>query len=102
MAHVRRQPRDRWSSPALVERKCSTAGLDGEEAGVVGNDTERRRQLDSSAWHQRRLQRWPESLGTWRRTLAELGRFRGREEERRVGIGSGEGVLLLGVDGGFL
>jgi hypothetical protein len=33
--------------------------------------------------------------------LTEIGRLRGREEERRVGIGSGEGVLLLGVDGGF-
>jgi hypothetical protein len=78
------------------------AGLDGEEAGVIGDDAEWWRQLDSSAWHRRRVQRWPDSFGMWRRTLAELRHFRGREEERRVGISSGEGVLLLGVDGGFL
>jgi hypothetical protein len=70
------------------------AGLDGEEAGVVGDDAERRRQLDSSAWHRRHLQRWPDSFGTWRRPLTELGRFQGEEEEREAGVLCSGGVVL--------
>jgi hypothetical protein len=64
------------------------AGLDGEEAGVVGDDAERRRQLDSFAWHRRRLQRWPDSFGTRWRPLIELGCFRGKKKRARLGSGA--------------
>jgi hypothetical protein len=84
----------RRSSPALAKKNGSTAGLGGEEAELDGDEAEWRRRLDSSAWHRRRLQRWPDSFGTRRRPLAELGRFRGEEEERRVGIGSCGGVVF--------
>jgi hypothetical protein len=80
----------------------STAQLDAGEEELVGGDADRRRLVGSSTSHQQQLQWRPESPGKRRRTLAEFGRFCGREKERRVGIGSGEGVLLLGVDGGFL
>jgi hypothetical protein len=36
----------------------------------------------------------------WQRSLAEIGHFRGREEERGVGIGCGDGVHLLGASTG--
>jgi hypothetical protein len=73
------------------------AGLDGEEVGVVGDEAERRRQLDSSTWHRRHLQWGTISFESRRSKLPEFRRFQGGEEERRAGIGSGEGVLLLGV-----
>jgi hypothetical protein len=78
------------------------AGLGGKEAGVIGDDAGWRRRLDSSSLYRRRLQWWPDSSESWRSGLAEFGRFREGEEERKAGIGSGDGVLLLGVDGGFL
>jgi hypothetical protein len=78
------------------------AGLDGEEAGVVGDDAEWRRQLDSSAWHRRRLQRGPISFESRRSKLPEFARFRGGEEEREARNGGGGGVVLWGIDGGFL
>jgi hypothetical protein len=77
-------------------------GLDREEAGVVGDDAEWRRQLDSSAWHRRRLQQWPDSFGTRRRELPEFGRFRGGEEESEAGEWCCGGVLFYGVKGALL
>jgi hypothetical protein len=70
----------------------STAQLDAGEEELDGGDADRRRLLRSSTLHQQKLQRRPESSRTRQRTLAELGRFRGREEERKVGIGSCGGV----------
>jgi hypothetical protein len=80
----------------------STAGLGGEEAGLDGDDAERQRRLDSFTLHRRRLQRWPGSSRMRRRTLAELGRFRGREEERRAGVLCSGGVVVCGIEGAYL
>jgi hypothetical protein len=90
----------RAGSPAFAGTTVRRRGRDGEEAELDGGVADRRRRLSSSTSHQQQLQRRPESPGTRRRTLPEIGRFRGREEERGVGIGCGECVLLLGVDGG--
>jgi hypothetical protein len=95
----RRLPRAGQELTGVAERRCSTAGLNGEEAVLVGGEAERRRRLDSFAWHRRRLQRWPESFGTRQRTHAELGHFRGEEEEGEAGNGGGGGVVFWGVEG---
>jgi hypothetical protein len=44
--------------------------------------------------NQQQLQWWPKFSRTRRRSRAEIGRFRGREGKRRVGIGCG-GVCVL-------
>jgi hypothetical protein len=37
-------------------------GLDGEEAGLDGDDAEQRWLLDSSAWYRRLVQRRPDAM----------------------------------------
>jgi hypothetical protein len=70
-------------------------GLDGEEAGLDGDDAERRRLLDSSAWHRRRVQRRPDAIAppASSSSLAELatsnGNELGEEEVSRRLLGAG-------------
>jgi hypothetical protein len=86
----------------VAETSVRRRGHDGEEAELAGEVADRRWLLDSSTSHQQQLQWRPKSSRTRRRSRAELGQFRGREEERRVGIGCGGCVLPLGViDGVF-
>jgi hypothetical protein len=80
----------------------STAQLDVGEEELDGGDADRRRLLRSSTLHQQKLQQRSESSRTRRRTLAELGRFRGREEERKAGVLCSDGVVLCGVEGAYL
>jgi hypothetical protein len=102
MAHIRRLPRLGLGAHRCAGTSVRQRGLDGEEAGLDGEVADRWRLLRSSTLHLQKLQQRPESPGTRRRSLTETERLRGREEERRVGIGSSEGVLLLAIDGGFL
>jgi hypothetical protein len=60
------------SSPALAERKSSTAGLDVGEAELDGGEAERQRRLESSTLHEQRLQRRPETSRARRLGFAEL------------------------------
>jgi hypothetical protein len=80
----------------------STAKLNTWEEELDGKDADRRRRLDSSTSHQQQLQRRPGSSRTRRPKLAELGRFRGREEERRAGEWCSGGVVFRGIEGAFL
>jgi hypothetical protein len=70
------------------------------DAELDGDDADRPRLLNSSTLHQQRLQGWPESSRTRRRSRAEIGCFRGRGEERSAGVGCGGGVSLLGASTG--
>jgi hypothetical protein len=71
-----------------------------EDAELDGDDADRPRLLNSSTLHQQQLLWWPESSRTRRRSRAEIGCFRGREEERRAGVGCSGGVCLLGASTG--
>jgi hypothetical protein len=73
----------------------------GEEE-LDGEDADRRRLLGSSTSHQQQLQQRPGSSRTRWPKLAELGHFRGREEERRTGEWCSGGVVFCGVEGAFL
>jgi hypothetical protein len=78
------------------------AKLDAGEEELDGEDADRRRLLDSTTSHQQQLQRWPGTPGTRRPKLAELGRFRGREEEIKAGVLCSGGVVFDGIEGGYL
>jgi hypothetical protein len=80
----------------------STAKLKAGEEELDGEDADRRRRLDSSTSHQQQLQRRPGSSRTRRPKLAELGRFQGREEERRARKWCSGGVVFCGVEWAFL
>jgi hypothetical protein len=100
-AHWHHLPRDGQGLTGIAERRSSTAGLDGEEAGVIGDAAEWWRQLDSSAWHRRRLQRWPISFESRRSKLPEFGRFQEGEEEKVTGEWCYGGVLHWASKGFF-
>jgi hypothetical protein len=78
------------------------ARFNREEAELDDGEAERRRQLDSSTRHRRRLQRRPNSFGTRRLRLAAIGQFREGEEESEAGEWCYGGVLFYGIEGALL
>jgi hypothetical protein len=96
----------RQGSPAFAGTSVRRRGLDGEEAGVDGDDAERRRLLDSSSWHRRRVQRRPDAMAppASSSSPAELATSNGEEmgEEEVSGRLLGAVRVQLGDRRGFI